>query len=228
VKRLKQYEQFSEIPLLLLSVLFVVLIVTSNFHFDFVEGHKDLISALNLAIWLIFAADFIFLFFKSNDKKKYVTSHFLDLLLVILPFLRALRIVRVATLFFRKIDSLKTKFIISIPLYTFSSTLLFMVLGASAVYDAEYKVEAGNIKSPGDAIWWAVVTIFTVGYGDKFPVTSTGRWYAAGLMVCGIAVVGAVTATFASWLIGQVREVESDQEKILQKIGEIQKSLEKN
>jgi voltage-gated potassium channel len=57
-------------------------------------------------------------------------------------------------------------------------------------------------------LWWALTTIATVGYGDRYPVTGQGRLVAAGLMVAGIAVLGVVTASIASWLIEKVREVE--------------------
>jgi voltage-gated potassium channel len=53
-------------------------------------------------------------------------------------------------------------------------------------------------------MWWALTTITTVGYGDHYPVTTMGRFVAAGLMIGGIAVLGVVTASVASWLVEQV------------------------
>ena len=67
-----------------------------------------------------------------------------------------------------------------------------------------------NITSFGDALWWAASTITTVGYGDRFPVTTQGRFVAVGLMLAGIALLGVVTASIASWLIDRVREVETE------------------
>ena len=225
---LARYQGAANIPLLFLSILFVVVFVIGNFHLAVAQENLKFLNLLNWIIWVVFCIDYVAMFALSHNKSRFFRSHLVDLALVILPFLRVLRIIRVGMLFFRKIDGFKSKFMISIPLYTISSTILFTLLGASAVFDAEYQNDSANIKTPADALWWAIVTVFTVGYGDKFPVTTEGRWYAVGLMACGIAVVGSVTATFASWLISQVREVESDQEKILQKIEEIQKQLEKN
>lgn len=222
------YKKISDIPLLALSILFVAILILSNFHFEIAEKNEDLFSLLNLIIWVIFAVDFSVQFIASDSKRTFLKSHWVDLALVLLPFLRVLRIIRVGMLFFRKIDSFKNRFMISIPVYTVAVTIFFTALGASAVYDAEFANENANIKTPGDALWWAVVTVFTVGYGDKFPVSTEGRWYAVGLMICGIAVVGSVTATFASWLISQVRQVESDQEKILEKLNAIEASLDSN
>jgi voltage-gated potassium channel len=214
-------------PLLVLSIFFVGTYVLENFHSSMTEGHKSLISALNVTIWVIFAADYLLMLISSPSKMNYFKTHLLDLLLVLLPFFRVLRVIRVGVMFFRKIELFKNHVFISIPLYTLFSTLLFTLLAAASVFNAEYQNPNANIKTPEDSLWWAVVTVFTVGYGDKFPVTAEGRWFAVGLMICGIAVVGSVTATFASWLIGQVREVESDQQEILKKLAAIESKLEK-
>jgi voltage-gated potassium channel Kch len=72
-------------------------------------------------------------------------------------------------------------------------------------YDVALIVEA-NIGSFGDALWWASTTVTTVGYGDHYPVTTEGRFIAVALMVVGIAVVGAVTASVATWMVSQVRQ----------------------
>jgi voltage-gated potassium channel len=84
-----------------------------------------------------------------------------------------------------------------------------------AVLDAERSSPDANITDFGDAIWWAVMTMTTVGYGDRYPVTSAGRMVAFGLMIGGIALLGTVTATLASWLVETV-EAEKQQSEDLQ------------
>ena len=79
-------------------------------------------------------------------------------------------------------------------------------LGALAVLDAERDAPGANITTAGDALWWAATTVTTVGYGDRYPVTTTGRFVAVALMVVGIAVVSALTAVIASWLIDNVQD----------------------
>jgi hypothetical protein len=81
---------------------------------------------------------------------------------------------------------------------------------ALAVLDAERGKPGANITTFGDAIWWAMTTITTVGYGDRYRTTAIGRLAAAGLMIGGIALLGVVTATLASWLIEQVAETEDE------------------
>lgn len=77
-----------------------------------------------------------------------------------------------------------------------------MVIGAAAtVLDAERNVPDSNIATFPDALWWAVTTVTTVGYGDRFPVTGEGRLVGVVLMVVGIAVFGSITAALAGRLI---------------------------
>lgn len=85
-----------------------------------------------------------------------------------------------------------------------------MFLGALAVLDAERAVDDANIKSLGDAVWWAYPTVTTVGYGDHYPVTTSGRVVAVALMVVGIALVGSVTAAVAAWFIHHAQAEEAD------------------
>ena len=75
------------------------------------------------------------------------------------------------------------------------------------------RTQNSNIKSFGDAVWWAITT--TVGYGDHYPVTGLGRLVAFGLMVGGVALLGTVSATLASWLIETVA-AENEQAEDLQ------------
>ena len=71
---------------------------------------------------------------------------------------------------------------------------------ALATLQAERDAPGANIVTFGDAIWWAIVTIATVGYGDLYPVTPLGRFYAVLLMAGGIAIVGTASATIISYL----------------------------
>lgn len=98
-----------------------------------------------------------------------------------------------------------------VGVYLFGSVTLIIFVGSVAALDAE-RGSSGPIQSFGEALWWSVTTISTVGYGDAYPVTTTGRFVAAGLMLAGIAVIGVVTAAFASWLVERVAQIEEDAE----------------
>jgi voltage-gated potassium channel len=86
--------------------------------------------------------------------------------------------------------------------------LLF--LGAWLVLLFEEKAKGSNIHDYGDAIWWAVVTVTTVGYGDRFPVSAGGRVVAVVLMLIGIGLIGVLTATVASFFVQQHTQESTD------------------
>lgn len=92
--------------------------------------------------------------------------------------------------------------------YVVGAVALLGFVAAVAVLDAERESEGANIKSFGDALWWAATTITAVGYGDRFPTTAEGKWAGVGLMLGGIALAGTITAALASWSIEHLGTVE--------------------
>jgi len=89
---------------------------------------------------------------------------------------------------------------------------MVVFLAALAELDAERDAADATITTFGDALWWSLATVTTVGYGDAYPVTATGRLVAGGLMLAGIALLGVVTASLASWLVQRVSEIEEESE----------------
>ena len=131
-----------------------------------------------------------------------------DLLVVALPLLRPLRLLRLLTLLHvlnrHVAGSLRGRVVI----YVIGATALVLFVASLAILDVERGKPGSNIDSFGDALWWSTTTVTTVGYGDQFPVTGAGRMVAIVLMLCGIALIGVVTATFASWLLEKVQQIE--------------------
>ncbi|HEY0081245.1 MAG TPA: potassium channel family protein, partial [Pyrinomonadaceae bacterium] len=111
---------------------------------------------------------------------------------------------------------------------TFASVALIsfvlVIFSSIAILNLE-DVPESNIKTPADALWWAFVTITTVGYGDKFPVTVEGRLLAAVLMTAGVGLFGTFTAYIASFFIEA--EQHKEQADIQHLISEIRLLREK-
>ena len=168
---------------------------------------SDASEAVVWLAWAIFAFDYALRFLIATRKWTFVKSNLLDLAVVALPLLRPLRLVRllalVSILHRTGTHGLRGKVVI----YTVGATVLLVIVGSLAITEAERGEPGSNIATWGDGLWWAMSTMTTVGYGDRFPVSLTGRLVAAALMVGGIALLGVVTATIASWLVQRVSEV---------------------
>jgi len=172
-------------------------------------------SACEFVVWIawaIFACDYLVRLALAPAKWTFVRSNLLDLAVVVLPFLRPLRLVRLLALL-SILNRAGTRNLRGrVVVYTASATLLLITIGALAITDAERDEPGGNIRTLTDGFWWALTTITTVGYGDKYPVGLVGRLVAAAVMIGGIALLGVVTATIASWLVQRVAEAAETEE----------------
>ena len=225
--KLEKYRTLTFWPLNLLAVIYVLAFVLSSFQTSIALENKGIFLSVDNFVWFVFALDYFVMFSLSPNKKKYFQNHFLDLVIVLLPFLRILRIVRLLSLLMRQLSGIREKIFISVPIYTGFAASLLVLLGGAAIFDIESTQPGANIKTPSDALWWAAVTITTVGYGDRYPVSDEGRLLGVGLMISGIAVVGTITASFAGWLISQIKEVENENSHIKSELAEIKRILKK-
>lgn len=206
--KLTAYKRFSLFPLTLLSILFLFGYLVDSFRIQLAAVNENFFTNLNLIIWFVFAFDYFVMLYLSNDRVRFFRSHLFDLALVLIPHIRVLRALRILLLFERVIGGLKGKIYVSIPYYVAGAASLLILLAGGAIYQAESNIPESNIKTPGDALWWATVTVTTVGYGDRFPVSTEGRWIAVALMISGIAVVGSITASLAAWIVNKVNEAK--------------------
>ena len=207
--RVERYERRSEIPMLLLAVAFLVAYAWPVLDSDL---DSDVIASLNVlswAVWAAFAVDFAIRLWLAEDRGRYARRHWYDVALVVLPFLRPMRLLRLLA-FARVLNRTAAGSLVGrVSTYVVGVAVISVGLGAVAVLDVEQDAKGANITSFGDALWWACTTVTTVGYGDRFPVTTQGRVIAVALMVIGIAMVGAVTASVAAWMVSQVEHERS-------------------
>jgi len=125
----------------------------------------------------------------------------------VLPLLRLLRLLTLLDVLNRRAaNSLRGR----VAGYLTGASGLVIFCSALAVLDAERADPRANLTTFGDAVWWSITTVTTVGYGDHYPTTSIGRLVVVLLMVGGVALLGIVTAGLASWLIDRIQEVEAE------------------
>jgi voltage-gated potassium channel len=198
-----RWEKIVQWPLLGASVLF--LISYSVRVLADLDGPRNQIALVVLvAAWLIFAFDYLVNLYLAPERGHWFITHLFDLVVVFLPVLRPLRLLRLVTKLplFQKSPGQAVRSRIGLYLIGASSLLIWM--GSLAALDAERPAPGANITTLGDSVWWAFVTVSTVGYGDYFPVTGTGRLVAVALMLGGVTLVGVITATLASWILERI------------------------
>jgi voltage-gated potassium channel len=173
------------------------------------------VSLLSWITWGIFVVDIVVRLALAEERLRYLGRRWYDLLVIVLPLLRPLRLLRLMPLLSVLNRRAQTGLRGRVAIYVAGGASLLAFVAALAVLDVEQTSPDANISDFGDAIWWAVTTMTTVGYGDHYPVTSVGRVVAFGLMLGGIALLGTVTATLASWLVESV-QAEKEQAEDLQ------------
>jgi voltage-gated potassium channel len=105
-------------------------------------------------------------------------------------------------------------------------TLLLVVFSSVAILQFESGADS-NIKTAEDALWWAVVTLTTVGYGDRYPVTSEGRVVAVMLMTTGVGLVGTLSGFAAAWFLAPAnKQQESELESLRQEVRALRELIE--
>lgn len=201
----RRFERAVEWPMLVLSVIFVVLLFLP----DLTNVDAGVARFATSLLWALFGAEVVILFWLAPSKRRMFREHWLDVLIVAAPFLRPLRIGRIARLaraggvVARSLQGV-TRVAQRKGLQTYGAFTVALVAGSAVlVYALERDAEDSSITSLGDSLWWAVVTVTTVGYGDHAPVTSDGRAVATLLMLVGIGLVGVVTANVAAYFVEQ-------------------------
>ncbi|AOT04710.1 potassium channel family protein [Arthrobacter sp. U41] len=165
-----------------------------------------IVELLIWGTWAVFVVDYLMSLALAPQRGRWFVRNLHELAIVALPALRPLRLLRLVTLLrvMHRVggNALRGR----VLTYVLGAAALLIYAGALAVLDVEENAPGSDLTTFGDAIWWAMTTITTVGYGDHYPVTLLGRCVAGGLMIGGVAVLGVVTASVASWMVQAVAE----------------------
>lgn len=209
----EKWRRAVEWPLVGASVVFLVAYAWDVIG-DYGGARNDALQIVMWAVWVPFLIDYVVMLVLARERWRWFYRHLFDLAVVALPFLRPLRLLRLLPLLAVLRRAAGTALRGRVIVYTVASAILLIVIAALAELSVEQNAPGATIRSFPEALWWACVTITTVGYGDYTPVTEAGRLIAVGLMVSGIALLGVVTATIASWFVEQVQENQDAEEAL--------------
>lgn len=160
------------------------------------------LDIVSYGINAIFVLDFCFRFFGSSNRIRFIFQNFIELVSLLLPFVRSLRIFRVlvaASAIQKHIATRHARASLSLAL----SMPLVVLVSSLAILDVERDAPGATITNFPIAAWWSIATMATVGDGNLSPVTWEGRIVASALMILGIGLFGAVAALFAATFINQ-------------------------
>ena len=184
-----------------LAIAFLVSYSYPAFVEEISTSAQSILDTVQWVSWIAFAADLLVGVLAAESKVHFLKRHPLEILAVLLPFLRPLRLLRFisfGTLVFEKVNLGKS---IAISFKVIVTALFLTYLAGIEITLAERGEPGATIQTVGDGFWWAITTLTTVGYGDIYPTTTEGRFIAVGLMVSGICVLGVISATVAAWFV---------------------------
>jgi voltage-gated potassium channel len=217
---LQRFEKRADMPMVVLGgvwlVVFVLALLDNGNHV-----REVLLVGILFALWAIFVVEYLIRLVLAPDRRRYVATRKIEPAVVAVPPLQCLRLMGL-----EKADLVVAEFVLRTKailqhrgLFRVLLAVLGLVfLGAWLAMLAEGGSSSStSIHSYWDGLWWAVVTVTTVGYGDRFPTTAVGRVVAVVLMLVGIGLIGVLTATVASFFM---REHADENKAQLQKAHE--------
>jgi voltage-gated potassium channel len=206
-------------PVILVATLAMIPVLIVEYDTTSAGWHTFAVAA-NWAIWAIFAAELIFVLWVAPNKRLALRAHWLDAAIVVVTaplygrllsslrlvrLARLMRLVRAVVVISRALQAERRLTTASAVRFTALATV-FLVVVAGAVQNT---VDEGEFKSFWDGVWWAFVTVTTVGYGDLYPTTVVGRVVGIVLMLTGIGFLAVLTATVSSAFVKSDRQDES-------------------
>ncbi len=221
---------------LLAFTIFVLVALVADTTMALPKDASDLISILDTFSCGVFFIDFCVRFFQAESKLAFMKWGWIDLIacipnLELFRWARLVRVLRVIRLL-RGIRSVQKAFalifqnkiqggIASVSL----SAFLLVAFSSVSILVCERQNDS-NIKNAEDALWWSVTTFTTVGYGDKYPITTEGRALGMVLMIAGVGIFGALSGLAASFFLGHKNQKASEPEELLAQLKALQSKLD--
>ena len=204
-------ERMTTIPMLALALAYLAALIIGALPSVLPEWHRLAMFAEDVII-AVFAEEFLVRIALAQRRLAYLRAHWLDVVIIVVPFLRPfrlLRLLRLLPMLLRAVGGLRQILGPYRGSYVLPTSLLAIITSAGLVTIFESGGD-GAIDEFADGLWWAIVTITTVGYGDLTPVTTEGRAVAVFLMLIGITLFGVLTASIAAYFVDTTTGDERD------------------
>lgn len=233
----QKVEKFFEVPVMISVLMLIPVLII-----EYSEQSLDSVALfLNWGIWIVFLLEYIILLYFAENKLEYIKTHKIELIIVLFSFpivpeglqstgfLRFARLPRLlnALRFFR-LAALLGKFGSTVKSIFNSKGLRFIVyatIGIVLFFGFLFYISEPNVNSYSDGLWWALVTITTVGYGDITPLTNLGRIIASSLMIMGIGFIATITAAVSSYFISSFSDKEVTMNELGDKLDRLEREL---
>ncbi len=215
--RLEAYRLRADPAIALISSFYLVLLLIPRVIITSWESNIS-ITVLDVIFWTIITGDVAYRVWLTPGWRARLPLLVVLILLLTGPFVfltislnerLLIRLALISVVALRAINSVRFFFRLRSILYIISAVVLSVVVFGVVITFVERDVPGSNITSLGLGIWWAVVTVTTIGYGDRFPVTNEGRIIATGLMFFGVAMFSILTATLANSFARREQENET-------------------
>jgi voltage-gated potassium channel len=208
--RRHRWEEVTTWPLMATALVFLGAFAWPIVDTDLAPELRRACAVVLVVTWWTFVVDYAVRLLLARRRWAFVRGHLIELASVVVPMLRPLLLLRVVAVLERALeDNLGGR----LTVYVTAVTGLAVGVGSLAVLGAEQQQPGANITDFDTALWWATTTATTVGYGDHYPVTGQGRLIATVLMLCGIGLIGVVTASLASYIVDRVTETDESVEQ---------------
>ena len=237
-KKFEIIEKITKIPMLILALSMIPVLLIPMI-FEISPSIASLLLIADIIIWVAFALEYVVKFSLAPDRINYFRNNIPDLLIVILPFLRPLRIFRAGRLlnllrltrlsafFMESSQSLKSLLQRHQLQYVLLITVILIFIAAGMVVEFEKTHPERMITSISEGLWWSVTTITTVGYGDSYPMTIGGKIVASFLMLVGIVFFGLLTANIAAFFIHEEQVQSPEIQELKEQLSRIEEMLVK-
>jgi voltage-gated potassium channel len=216
------YDRFAaavDTPLMVITLLWLPILIIPLIRP--VHGTvAETFAVIDYTVWALFAVEYLVKLYLSPNRKTFFRTHILDLIIVAVPFFRPARagrlinlsrLGRIGVVMSRGIARAKEVMTHKGLHFVLLTATVMVFASAGIVTIAERSAPNATIHNYGQGLWWAIVTVTTVGYGDKYPVTALGQGVAVVMMIVGIGLIGVLTATVASYFVGQDLDKAKDE-----------------